>query len=476
MRRTIVTVTTVALALLLLIPAGSAQSTQYFATSGDEIYRQDGAECLEAVGFDPANIEEGQDTCVVLYGHIFDLLNAVPINIQPPPGAQPDLSRGFTGAPNVEQLGFDNNQLPLYSSPGFVEYASPDDTEPRLHPERGITDTVDLSDTVPVTGYWYLSADFDEVSVAGGDPAANPDVGVMPCVTVRMVLETGRVHNQGTYLAEGFETKVLVNQDGGAGGASPAPAEVDCSGFGNSAESAEVMMPEDVTEFKVDMGVAKGDIPKIEAFLVYVEWYQWHPGDPDNKEKIGQHQWNLHTGGEYRNRVLIPVKNPVRIEEVRPQFFDGKIYIHGVFNSPWGSYDVDPSSIEITIKDADGNVVEANNIEPAILRYSVDHDGHFKPVNATFPWDYKADGLGPGEYSIEVTAMNWQHTGIAKKVGKVVIGSNADDVETFDDSGNKQENIDTRLNQAEEGPGAGVILLTTALLGLLGAARYRRRD
>ncbi|MBW3584124.1 MAG: hypothetical protein KY455_13620 [Euryarchaeota archaeon] len=460
---------------LLTVPMASAQSTQFGSTAGDPAYLEDGKECFERIGYDEATGvgTDGETSCVVLYGHVFDLLNAVPINIQRPiPGTDP-IARGFSGSPNAEPY-WDLNQLTLYSSPGFVEYKSDPLAEPRLHPERGLTDDVKMSKDVGIIGYWYLSADFDEVSVAGGDPVVNTDAGVMPCLTVRMVLQAGRVYDGREPLASGSTTKTIVSADaagdkraGETGHTHPCP---------NS--DGIISEPSKVTEFKVEMEPASGDIPKIQGFLVHVEWYQFDPAnDPDRNQKVGQHQWNLHAGDQYLNRVLFPVKNGVRIDEVRPQFFDNKIYIHGVFNSPWGSYDVDTGSIIVRVLNAAGeevaNSLTSASIEDPILRYSVDHDGHFKPVNATFPWNFKDDDLPPGEYTIEVSTMNWQHTAAAVKTGKVIIGSSAKEVKTFDSSGEEQINADgSKVN--EESP-ATPVLVPGVLLGLLAFAALRRR-
>lgn len=455
-------------AIMLFAPLGAAQTTTPYGTvSGDARVLEDGAKCFEAVA-------GSQDTCVVLYGHVFDLLNAVPANVQRPPDGAIDLSKGFTGTPGYEPV-WDFNQLDLYSSPGFVEYPPNSNEKPRLHPERGLSFDVQVSKDVPVTGYWYLSADFDEFSPAGVDNAPpgsadDPSVGILPCLEVRMVLQTGRYFGSGDVLAEGSVTKTIVTadplganqQDTSAIPATPCPN-------GDTA----VVENGDVIEFEVDLGVANADIPRLQGFVIHVEWFNYAPGEEDNPDKVYTHQWNLHTGTDYVPRVLVPIKNPVEVSKVRPQFFDGKIYIHGVFNSPWGSYDVDHGTIGVEVFDESGAPVAAN-IEDPILRYSVDHNGHFKPVNATFPWDYKADGVAPGTYTVRVTAQNWQHTGTHVKEGQITIASDVRKSVATDSEGNSLVGDPEAGLGAEESP-LGAFAPTLVVLGLLGLASMRRK-
>lgn len=387
----------VPVAVVALVAAFSApalgQTNPGGDTPGNPLVLKDGKICFDQA--DPAVV-----TCTVMYGHLFNLLDAVPINVQFPNAGCADLARGFTTVPTVAF--FDQAKMDLYSSPGFVEYeAGSGECEPRLHPERGITDDVLLDSSIPIVFYWYLSADTDDVSVAA-DPQ-EVDTGVMPCVEVKVELWTGRHARQGTLLAEGTATRTVVSSKP-APAQDPTPAPDPCAA-GEHTPTTLSLTP--VTEFAVSMGAAGGLIPKVDAFVVHVEWRQFsQTGD----QKFAQREWNVHTGADFRNRLVLPVLNPLRVEEVRPQLFEDKIYIHGVFNSPWGSYDVDPASLKVEILKPDGSVLETSNIGEPILKFSVDHDAHFKPVNATFPWEYKKDNLAPGIYTIRLSSQNWQHT------------------------------------------------------------------
>jgi PGF-CTERM protein len=239
-----------------------------------------------------------------------------------------------------------------------------------------------------------------------------------------------------------------------------------------------------VTEFPVNMGSASGIIPKAEAFVIHVEWRQFS----QTGQKVAQREWNVHTGVNYRNRLVIPVMNPLQVEEVRPQLFEDKIYIHGVFNSPWGSYDVDIGSLMVEILKPDGTPLETSNIGEPILKYSVDHDAHFKPVNATFPWEYKKDNLPPGTYKVRLHTMNWQHTAMSINEATVDFPGNylnkPRGIKVTSSEGVLQRNIvgkgvrsaGPNIDvQGEEGKGLPGFEGVVVLAALIGAAAYASR-
>ena len=243
-------------ALLLASPTAMAQKEQYGSRSGDERVLEDGARCFEATA------DNDETTCVVLYGHLFDLLNKVPINVQRPPDGAHDLSRGFSSTPGYERM-WNLNELILESSPGFVEYPDDVNADPRLHPERGLSTDVQIATDVDIFGYWYLSADFDEFTGLGIDTVPpgsqdaedDPGVGVMPCLTVRMKLQTGRVLGQGETIAAGQTTKTLITGKG-------VDADTSAAGDLPCPEGAGEVFAGRVAEFEVNMGQATGIIPQ----------------------------------------------------------------------------------------------------------------------------------------------------------------------------------------------------------------------
>lgn len=478
MKRILLMIAAVGLTAMLVLGNPSVAShwanenphEKFTSEAGDPAYIEDAQDCWDQIG------EDGDRHCVVLYGHVFDLLNAVPINIQRPSPNCDSLARGFTSTPPVEPY-WSFNRISLFSSPGFVEYNQNDCDSPRLHPERGLTSDVNVAQDVDILGYWYMSADMFEVNAIGlntGGQGPLPHMGVLPCLTVRMELHTQRFVGQGELLAAGQTTKTVVSTPYGQGineelpiPQPPCPSDQDPGGVMNATE---------VTEFKINLGQISREIREHEGFVVGVQWWFHDMGDPDwSQDKVYHREWNLHTGPDYPNRIVLAVEDSVRVERVQPQLFDGKIYIHSVLNSPWGSYDVDTQNIRVQVFDENGNEVadhtSAHMADP-ILRYSVDHDGHFKPVNATFPWDFEQEGLEPGDYTIRVTVTNWQHTHDAYREAGFTIRDDLS-VEGRGSDGEiySGDNVDTG-----EAPGVGIIAAALAAVVLAGIVSLRRRQ
>lgn len=435
--------------LLMLSPGATAQTQteKYGSFSGDENVRADGARCFDAI--------EGRDdvSCTVLYAHPFDLLNLLYINTQRPPDHLGELSRGYANAPGIEALWSGNNEFVLVSSPGFVEYGTHD--PPQTSHVRGLGYDLDLAAEVDIWGHWYMSADFDEYGPLAIDripdgsphgPGKDPSYGMMPCLTVRMALAEGR-NPGGTVLAEGQVTKTIVTGMHLDDADDPAVPDHTC-GTGDEA-AVEI---DDIIEFEVNMGPAKGPIDAAEGFNILVHWWNHAPGEPDDQDKVYMHQWNLRSGPEHMPRVAIPVMDAIRIDSMVPEFQDDMLFLQTEIISPWGAYDVDPGNIGVSIFDADGDPVAATHLEGPVLRYSGVHTHLTDPVRGVFSWDHQADGVPPGEYTLRVHALNWQWTGDATREVRVVIPE----------------------AHVEEGPDAGVAAAALGLLALIGLVRLRR--
>lgn len=379
---------------------------------GNRMVREDGAAC-----FQDTAARDGT-TCAVLYGHVFDFISPIPLNVQRPPVGVPDLSVGMSGAPTVESQGFDTNQYIMKSSPGFVEYYDDRSAEPYIHPEKGLDYAVALDDEVPVRGYFWLSVDTDEFSPAGIDRVQghDPHIGVAPCLAVRMAVATTHTFGEGETIAEGTTVKTLVSHGTGDKTRNGTDIRHACVPGGE----AEIMEPGVATEFAVDLGVAARDLPKDGGFHVEVEWYQFAPGDPKEQNKVSTPWINVHTGHDHPNRVVVPYTNPIRMPELDVTAFDGQLWFRPTMESPWGSYDIDPTNISIEVTDrATGDVVASNldglgTFGPLrMTAYDLTHAGHYDPVVGLVPWDVAADDLAAGTYTATVTVWNWQHTATA---------------------------------------------------------------
>jgi hypothetical protein len=353
---------------------------------------------------------------VKLYGHVFDLLNKVPINTQAP--ADLDLSRNFglptvrTGAQNLDT----QNYLYLYSTPGLVHYNVSQDEfgnkGPRLHNERGIAMDLELDPAVDIIAYWYMSADSLSLRTVGLQ--APQDAGVLPQLHVRATMRIG--------------DKIGSDLDAG-----------DIIARGETVVDI-LVTPNDpkVYEVKINMGRSQKEIvPAKDAFNVKFEWYQVKD-DPSGLEFV-ERDWELHTGIKYPNRVEVSVRNPVVLQDIHPQFVGDKLVIHNYLNSPLGNYDVDSSTVTVKVEGPS----EAKHLsQPVIVQRTWEHNHHFDAVTITYLWDYREDNALPGEYKITTSAWNLQHTAMAEKVahfyidegGKAgkAIAASGDEIKPFD--------------------------------------------
>lgn len=381
---------------------------------------------------------QGGPIVVPLFGHIYDLLQPVPMNTQPM--IDKDLARGFgtptvTGTPAAAP-----NSLRFYSSPGLVEYNETEkDGLPRHHPERGISFDVLLDPSKPIVGHWFLGVKALDVPQAG--QTSGPEAGVMPALTVRMTMRTGddvgADLDSGQIIAQGSTTLEPTKWP-----ANGAPAE-----------------------FVVDMGTPQLDrVPGNVSFNVKVEWF--NAESPDGATQITQRDWILHTGAKFPNRVDVTVLNPLALYSVKPTpVGDDVVSIHAELNSPFGNYDVNTTTVEIEF---DGPTSPSSLGEPLIVQKSYEHNHHYEPVEVTWVWNFKDDDAKPGNYKVTVRAKNLQGTALVEKSASFIIPEKGH-VTGYSDSGELVE----AQGQAPENatPGFGVALLVLAAVAALVSRR-----
>lgn len=343
-------------------------------------------------------------SCTVLYAHMFDLLGALPLTTQPPSDACPDLAKGFTSVPALPPL-FDTAHVDLYSVPTPITFVG-DRCEPRFHPIRGLAADVALDARVPLAFHWFLSADTDDMSMLL-DPAS-PDTGAMPCVEVRVTLQTGRVFGQGSVLAQGSARRTVLS----SGAAQPQRLnQLDPCAQGELVMAHHPFLEvAEAHEFPVSLGPLGAALPADEGFLVHVEWSQVRDGPVE----ANQREWNVRSGPDYRNRLVLPVLDPLLLPPPTVERFgEHHLVVNASVLSPWGSYDVDAKTLRLEILDENGHAIPAASLAGPLLRYSVDHDGLLEPVNATWAWDFLRAQANPGPYAVRVTAANLQASGVA---------------------------------------------------------------
>jgi hypothetical protein len=360
------------------------------------------AECdpKEANG---GTIKKGEEiTKVILYGHFEDILNMAPLNTQAPdPQREPDLNRGFpvpvidtntnVCVPGTQTCGdfhFKNNEFTMFSSPGLVEYLQ---EGWRTHQEPGLADDAEIAaDSFNL--YWYMSAFAvpQQSSTSGGASAAK--VGVAPQVGVFARMETGRFKFRGDVIAESSRN-------------------ID---FGQGTRQNLITTPagEDVYEFVVPMSVKEKTIPSSEAkngFIVFIRPYQIMSDNSDTPlVQIMQADWRVRTGPEFPPRLVIPISQPMSTRSALLNLFEDRMFVRWSFTADFGSYDMKDASLQLVSTGAEK--IEPKAIDFIILKRSVDHNGHFKPVNATWAIDYRNFPLSDGSYELTASILNLQGT------------------------------------------------------------------
>lgn len=321
---------------------------------------------------------------VELYGHIYDLLEAVPMTTHPMHPEAPDLARGYSQPTVAPYYGSAFNRIHFFNSMGPVGY-NVSLKQPRIHPERGLALDLELDTGRDVMVHWFMSADALEVRQLSLEPPVH--AGAVPKLTVRAELRLGNDVRKdlraGDLVAAGQTTVDLVTLPGQA----------------------------EVTEVVVNLGPPKVDrVPRRQSFNLGVEWFQAE----GSGSQVLMPGWNLHTGPQYPNRVIVPVRNPIYLWFVEPQFLDDKLVVNAAFQSPLGNYDVAPESLQVEIT-GPGNVRAKSLSQPVLIQQSYTHNEHHVAVLNSWVWDHKADGAPPGLYTATVRGSNLQGSAWAEK-------------------------------------------------------------
>lgn len=371
---------------------------------------------------------------VTFYGHVFGLGRGtpMPMNTQFPTG-ESDLSQGFVAhacgvapAPAGADCEADTqNEAWLYTTAGFVQIKDSEEFDyAKLHNERGLTKDTYLDTSRDVTAEFYMSADAHGWSLALCTPGAPRDVpwpipcwnwdpGVLTQWQVEATVYTGILGEHGGEadtqpdVAAAFEAgKLQVLAQGLSD-----PQDV---------KSLEPLGNPTVWKFPINLGKPQREvIKKEESYLVRFQWWSIKP-DGSRRVVPEADTWNVNSGESYPPLVRLPVKGAFNVEMVVPQFVYEKLVVLGIMNTPWGSYDVNQDSITLTIQDERGNVVEPRHLA-RLADFSVAHGGHYKPVNVTYVWDYRADNLPAGTYTATVSASNHQGSATASCAARFVV-------------------------------------------------------
>lgn len=393
---------------------------------------------LVALSFAPheaaAQTSDEPTSEVTFYGHVFGIGRSapMPMNTQFPRG-ESDLSQGSLAqtcgvAPPPGGTSCEDDLLNeewLYTTAGFVQIKNQAAFDyKKLHNERGLTKDTFLDKAKDITATFYMSADehgWPLLACAPGVPYDVPwpvpcwnwDPGVLTQWQVQATIYTGVL---GAYGGAADTQPDLV----GAVASNKLVKLAEGVSAIQDVKSLEPLGNPTVWKFDINLGKPlREKITKEESYVVRFKWWSVK-ADGTHKVVPEADQWNVDSGEYYPPVVRLPVKGAFTVEYTIPQFVYEKLVVLGIMSAPWGSYDVDQDSIKITIVDAKGASVTPQHIN-RLSDFSVAHGAHYKPVNVTYVWDFRADKLPPGEYAITVAATNYQGSAASECTGKFII-------------------------------------------------------
>lgn len=381
-------------------------------------------------------VDANRPTSVVtFYGHVFDMgLNRPNAANTEKPLGEENFGLGLGGhctslMPVADPAGqvagdcrsAEFNQMVLFSTAGFVDIRNraeflQNGEYALLHNERGQTKDVIFDQGQSVTATVYFTMDAHGWAVGAANPYGTncvpphpPDV---PCVYPYWGWDPG------AFPEVVMDATLYMAPLGSHGGnASDAPPIQDVIRSGEATVVAKGQWGPDmvlnglpgqpnVMEAVIDLGPPQVDsIPRENDFFLIYTVYQESPAG-NYQVRSGVRWWS---GELFPPSFTLPVKNAFDVERVIPNFAHGKLAILGVMNTPWGSYDVDGDSVTLEIEDPTGAVLDPSHLLQ-FGDFSVAHGGHYLPINVTWIWDYRADNARPGDYTVTVTAKNFQHS------------------------------------------------------------------
>lgn len=330
---------------------------------------------------------------VILYGHFEDILNRAPMNTVPPdPVNEPDLDDGFFTPTLDADTGlcpagfcldarFGLSEFAMVACPGPVEFLSEGWRVLCHAPGFGAPQVVG-----PIVLYVYFSVD------AGPRQYAIPadlDAGAMPRVWVRGQIEAGR------------EEPVTL-----ARGSSSAGSMVSLPGGPQVYEFRVELIPEPWTLDPETGWLTLEARPTV--VRIFLEQIRGDLADA----RAGQADWRLRTGPRFPPRLVVPVEEPLVLEQLASTIHDGRFWVRALVRSPFGSHDVDAASITGRIlAGPDRRPTPTGAVDLVMAKRSYDHDGALRPVNVTWKIHHELlDHDASGEYVFEFRARNLQGT------------------------------------------------------------------
>ncbi len=364
----------------------------------------------------------GQTDRVTFYGHVFGhgIGGPMPANTEAPVGEDNYGIGSGTNCESATPLLADcqetgSNKLVLFSTAGPVQVRNraeflQDGGYSQLHNERGQTKDIvfDTQESITATVYITMDSHGWFVGNGHGTNCLAPHPPNVPCLYPYWGWDPG------AYEDVVVRAQLFHAQLGDRTNATGAPPIAEAMDDGDITLIAEGQWgPErvinglpgspNVNQFEVDLGTAQVDtVPRSDDFFLVYTVYQETNGN--NYLLRGPVRW--WSGEFFPPTFTLPVQNAFEVERVIPNFAHGKLAILGVMNTPWGSYDIDPESIELDITGPNGPVTPERLSQ--FGDFSVAHGGHYLPINVTWIWDYNAQNLQAGTYTVTLSGANFQ--------------------------------------------------------------------
>jgi hypothetical protein len=326
------------------------------------------------------------------------------------------------------------NQIALFSTAGFVDVSSPTEFDQEggyalLHNERGQTKDIKLDTAGSVTATVYGTVDYHSW-FSGGQaygtsctyahppnvPCVYPywgwDVGVQPNFVVEATLYQADLGERTNSSQAPPVQEAIENGD----------AEIVAQGtWGPDTAMTGLPNSPKAMQFDIDLGQPQTDtISKENDFFTTYRVYSESPAG-----EVGVHSFRWWSGEFFPPSYTLPVENAFAVERSIPNFANGQLALLGIINTPWGSYDVDQDSVDIEIEGPSGSTVNPQSLE-RYADFSVAHGGHYDPVNVTWIWDYRKDDASPGQYTVTISASNYQGSAAAECKAKFTLEDNGD--------------------------------------------------
>jgi hypothetical protein len=423
-----------------------------------------------------------EPTPTTLYFHIWDTFSKFVINTEPYNASFFETGGvnfpTTSGTPAAQATGeWDFNTIYGFSTAGPVEYDFNENGRPRLHPERGIANDVELTAEYDHKVHLYI----DARGIGGGDESP----GVLPEMNFRVTMregdQPGSDLDSGAKIMEGqvkvalFDTMFCPTDIPSA----IAPVSIFCLFSVDPSQEAgtydsypqetpdgtPILYPDEnnVIEVIIDMALLQDSIKKSDAYNVRMDWYQEPPAATSGPDQFALGNLRMVLDEQYLPRLNTSITNPVYIEFLHPQVAAGTLLIHSGINSPWGTYDLDFDSVKVDVV----GPTAPSELKRVTTSNTNVHGLHDQAAEITYLWDFREDNAVNGDYEITYSVMNADNTATAVASDSFRIDGKK--LYTTDDQGEEIEFVDD--SASEESP-FGALGLT--IIGLAALALRRR--